>query len=418
MNDHPYFEELCALAASGMASADEVQELERHLQGCATCRESFTDFSQVSAGLLSAGHGPKLHQPTGMTARFVERAIAEGIPLHQPLRYLPIWASVRRIAWAGTMAAALIIVFLAGRNPQIFTDSLSTQPNEAAIHRSISTTGHSRTSRSVSTSEADSMEEEVKRLQAALQATTVDLHTANAEKQELKRAVADLNDQINRATGHDADIANRLAKSQTQLDQLRQQAEGKDTQIADLVDQVKQHETKNTDQVAWAAANQIQVHSLKNQLAEREATIEGQRKLLAVGSQARDLIIARNLHIIDVHDNNGAGQRQKAFGRIFYTEGKQIIFYAYDLDSASRLKKQVAFYVWGGTLGDRQAVKNLGVFRNDDAEAGRWVLTFDDPHVLAEINTVFVTAESNKDVMHPDGKQILFAYLGDKANHP
>ncbi len=418
MNNHEYFEELCALAASGLASADEFQELEKHLQDCATCRESFTDFSRVSAGLLSAGHDPKLQQPTGMAARFVERAITEGIPLHQPLRYIPIWASLRPLAWAGTIAAVLITVFFAGRNPQIFTDHLNSHHNEVAIHSPISTTGHSRTSSSVSTSESGSEEEKVKRFQAALHAAMVDLNTANAEKQELRRAVADLNDQLNRATAQDGDIAHQLAKSQAQLDQLRQQAEVKDTQIADLTGQVKQHEAKNTDEVAWAAGNQIQVHNLKSQLAEREATIEGQRKLLAVGSQARDLIIARNLHIIDVHDNNGAGQRQKAFGRIFYTEGKQIIFYAYDLDSASRLKKQVAFYVWGGTLGDRQTVKNLGVFRNDDAEAGRWVLTFDDPHVLAEINTVFVTAESNKDAMHPDGKQILFAYLGDKANHP
>ena len=421
MNNHEYFEELCALAASGLASVDEFQELEKHLHDCATCRESFTDFSRVSAGLLSAGHDPKLQQPTGMVARFVERAITEGISLHQPLRYIPIRVLLRPLAWAGAIAAALITVFVAGRNTQIFTDRLSyTHHNEVAIHSPISTTGQSRTSGSVSTSEPglEEEEEEVKRLQAALHAATVDLNIVNVEKQELKRAVADLNDQLNRATAQDGDIAHRLAKSQAQLDQLRQQSEVKDTQIEELTGQVKQHEAKNTDEVAWAAGNQIQVHNLKSQLAEREATIEGQRKLLAVGSQARDLIIARNLHIIDVHDNNGAGQRQKAFGRIFYTEGKQIIFYAYDLDSASRLKKQVAFYVWGGTLGDRQTVKNLGVFRNDDAEAGRWVLTFDDPHVLAEINTVFVTAESNKDAMHPDGKQILFAYLGDKANHP
>jgi len=75
--------------------------------------------------------------------------------------------------------------------------------------------------------------------------------------------------------------------------------------------------------------------------------------------------------------------------------------------------------VWGERLGSEKPIKSLGVFHTDDASDGRWVLTFDDPNVLAQINSVFVTAESaKKSIREPGGKRILFAFLGDKPNHP
>jgi len=46
-------------------------------------------------------------------------------------------------------------------------------------------------------------------------------------------------------------------------------------------------------------------------------------------------------------------------------------------------------------------------------------MTFDDPNVLSQINSVFVTAEaSNKHFDEPHGKKVLFAYFGSQPNHP
>jgi hypothetical protein len=46
-------------------------------------------------------------------------------------------------------------------------------------------------------------------------------------------------------------------------------------------------------------------------------------------------------------------------------------------------------------------------------------MTFDDPNVLSQINSVFVTAEtSNKHYDEPHGKKVLFAYFGSAPNHP
>jgi anti-sigma factor RsiW len=408
MNEHEQFEELCAVVAGGLGSVADLRELESHLQGCEECRDRFRDFSRIGAGILSAKTDPRHRPPAGMTARFVARAISEGIPLHRPARFLPTWASRQAFAWSGGLAAAILLAFLAGGNFQRIAGFVHRQNNEASVHSPVSAP----TKSDLVPADRSASEDTIKGLQATLNAAT-------ADRQRLTQAVADLNDQINAKTAHDGELSAQIAALQNQLDQLKEQSAAKDAEIASVSDQLKRRETANSDAIASSAASQLEVHDLREQVAERDSTIQNQRQLLAAGSQARDLIIARNLHIIDVHDNNGEGERQRAFGRIFYTEGKQIVFYAYDLDSAARLKKQqVAFYVWGGRLGDEKAAKNLGIFHNEDAAAGRWVLRFDDPHVLAEINTVFVTAESKKNAQRPDGRQILFAFLGDKANHP
>ena len=69
--------------------------------------------------------------------------------------------------------------------------------------------------------------------------------------------------------------------------------------------------------------------------------------MLAEGRDITDLMGARNLHIIDVRDADGKGKNQKSFGRIFYTEGKSLIFYAYDLDEGKVTKANYSFEVWG-----------------------------------------------------------------------
>jgi hypothetical protein len=409
MNEHEHFEELCALVVSGLASEEGFRELEDHLPDCGECRDRMGDFTRIGAEILSSKTGSdRAHRPPkGITGRFVARALAEGIPLREPTRLLPMWASRNPLAWAGTIAAGVLLAVLALGSLQRISSLGHRGYNEATARTPVSAPA---TGGAIA-GEGNPRADETVRLQG-------ELNTAIADKQRLSQAVAELNDQIKDKDAHDGELAAQVAALTSERDQLRLASSAKDTQIADLGTQLQRRQAVNSDQFASLAESQIQIRNLRDQLDEQNAMIQEQKSLLAAGSQARDLIIARNLHIIDVHDNNGEGERQRAFGRIFYTEGKQIVFYAYDLNSAAKLKKQVAFYVWGGKLGDEHAVRNLGIFRSEDPSAGRWVLTFDDPHVLAQINTVFVTAESKKNIERPDGRQILFAYLGDKANHP
>jgi hypothetical protein len=95
------------------------------------------------------------------------------------------------------------------------------------------------------------------------------------------------------------------------------------------------------------------------------------------------------------------------------------VFYAYDLEDPGRLKANVVFHVWGGKAGVKEVTHSLGILRKDDVGQSRWAMTFDDPRVLAQINSVFVTAESaNKHHDEPHGKKVLYAYFGSQPNHP
>jgi anti-sigma factor RsiW len=413
MNEHEHFEELAAAAAAGVASAEEFRELEDHLEGCQECRDRVRDFLAVGAGILAGGEN-RHRPPAGMRARFIARAAQEGIPLRHPSGLLPASVSRHPLAWSGVMSgavAAAVLLALLG-----FGGALKLRNPAQTTHRATAAnqaTAQPDPAKPVLVAAPDRMADdgETQKLQS-------ELAVAKTDQQHLTAEIADLDKQLQSKDASQSGLAAQVAQLQSQLDLLMQQSVAKDGEIASLNSQLETRNKYNADELASSAEAQLELGTLRQELAERDATIENQKQLLAAGSQARDLIIARNLHIIDVHDNKGDGERQQAFGRIFYTEGKQIVFYAYDLDSAAKLKQQVAFYVWGGKLGDEKAVKNLGIFHNEDVAAGRWVLTFDDPHVLAQINTVFVTAESRKNVERPDGKQILFAYLGAKPNHP
>jgi len=112
------------------------------------------------------------------------------------------------------------------------------------------------------------------------------------------------------------------------------------------------------------------------------------------------------------------GDTQKPFGRVFYTKGKSLIFYAYDLDQQAGLKRASTFQAWGSRGADRQQATSLGVFYEDNAAKKRWVLKFDDPKKLEQINAVFVTVEPNGGSHKPSGKPLLFAYLKVDPNHP
>jgi hypothetical protein len=127
---------------------------------------------------------------------------------------------------------------------------------------------------------------------------------------------------------------------------------------------------------------------------------------------------ARNLHITDVFDIDGTGSRKSAFGRVFYTEGKSLVFYAFDLDQPKVTSARHSFQAWAQLSDASTSAVNLGIFYVDDAAQKRWMLTFDNPQVLDRISAVFVTAEPHGGTARPTGQKLMFAYLGHEPNHP
>src|SRR5262249_46027362 len=144
---------------------------------------------------------------------------------------------------------------------------------------------------------------------------------------------------------------------------------------------------------ATIVADQAKMHDLAEELNEKTAALDKERQLLAVGRDVHDLMGARNLHIVDVVDTDPRGKTQPAFGRVFFTEGKSLIFYAFDLNEAKIEKANLQYRVWAKQEGGNRQVKSLGIFYSDDKAQRRWVFKCNDPKILNEIDSVFVTLE-------------------------
>jgi hypothetical protein len=242
------------------------------------------------------------------------------------------------------------------------------------------------------------------------------LRTAlNASQYQQQHLRAQLEETQKRADalGRSNDVANGLAADlKQQLDSARAAQAKAEPELANL-----RSERSTTEAVVLLQEREIQ--SLNQKLEDQSSKVDRERELLSAGREIRDLIAARNLHIIDVYDTDSRGKTRKAFGRVFYTEGKSLIFYAYDLSDQHPENNKFAFYVWGKRDSVPQLARNLGAMAKDDPAQKRWVLTVTDPSVLAEIDSVFVTLEpTGQPSERPSGKRLLTAFLGTAPNHP
>jgi hypothetical protein len=217
------------------------------------------------------------------------------------------------------------------------------------------------------------------------------------------------------------DLESKQAGRQDLLQQqfdLSQEVEAARTRTQNLQDKVESLERQGSEDKERATALETGVTDMTRLLRDREATIDQQQELLAHDRDIRDLMGARDLYVAEVYDVERTGETKKPYGRLFYTKGKSLIFYAYDLDQQAGLKNASTFQAWGRRGPDWQQALNLGIFFMDNASKKRWVLRFDDPKALAQIDAVFVTVEPNGGSHKPSRKPLLFAYLHIDPNHP
>jgi archaellum component FlaC len=410
LTDHQHFEELCALVASGQASEDHLLEWQEHAQECAECRSLRKDFEQTARAIVVSDNkrAPRYNVPAGMTERFVAHARSAGVPLSRngAAKQLHV-RSFRRLAFSTAAAAALaaLIAFLFW--------FFGTGPNGFPLFKKfygVNSSSH--------TYPVDDPGVESTWLQDNLQLQE-QVRDAQAERMVLVKQLRDMRQMLELAERKSVEINARLDELQHQNAQARGEEKGRVDEIAQLREQMERVSSQRNSYHAATLVLESQLTRMRNKVEELSSELEEAQQLNAAANQAKDLIVARNLHIVDVHDANEDGHQQRAFGRIFYTEGKSLVFYAYDLADPKSLNAKINFYVWGEKLGKTHPLKSLGIFHADNKTERRWVLTFDDPRVLAEIDSVFVTAESEKrPIKQPRGKKILYAYFGDKPNHP
>jgi predicted nucleic acid-binding Zn-ribbon protein len=215
-----------------------------------------------------------------------------------------------------------------------------------------------------------------------------------------------------------AGAASGLSELQSRLDSQEKQrveqlarAHALEARVAELTKQLQDRD----EEVARQGGS---VRERDDLLQQRESTIVRQQELLAHDRDIRDLMSARDLYIAEVYDVAKTGETNKPYGRIFYTKGKSLLFYAYDLDQQAGLKNASTFQAWGRRGTGHEQPVNLGILYEDSVANKRWVVKSEDARTLEQIDAVFVTVEPNGGSSRPSSKPLLFAYLRIHPNHP
>jgi hypothetical protein len=246
----------------------------------------------------------------------------------------------------------------------------------------------------------------------------VEIQQLESERRASREQLAALSHRLERAKQDLLALEAQLGTAKGQATEFQSRSQENARLAGELKNELDGVRASQSFSEATSAVQLARIRELSEKLAAQTAVFERERELLAAGKEIRDLMGARSLHIIDVFDVDGAGRSAKAFGRLFYTEGKALIFYAFDLTPRRHSRASHAFQAWGYRDPAPQSARSLGIFYADDKTQNRWVLKFDDPEVLAEIDSVFVTAEPPGGSPKPTGQKLLYAYLNGQPNHP
>lgn len=424
---HRRYERFCALASAGQLGGPEMFELNVHVGACRFCREFLASVNQMTVQALpllaeSKMEGLESDPPAEMRARFLDRLALEQVNrptstevldferasphmIKERQRTSLVESASKRGWFSGRAAAAVsaalllgVAGFYAGKRVRYFDNGA----NKAdAIAASIPT------AQSDNSVRIEDLEKQKGALQGQLVLLKRQLTTSANERDSLARQLADAVEKVS-AQKPAAETADRVTENQ----EVR-------VEVSLLQSEVDRLRLKLRDSDEKLAAERQTTVEVSEKLQLAEADLGRERDLKLAKNEMGEVVGSRNLHIVDVYDADANGKPQPAFGRVFYVEDKSLVFYAYDLDRPGQFKANVVFHVWGGKAGIKEVTHNLGIMRRDDPGQNRWAMTFDDPKVLAEINSVFVTAEvPNKSYDSPHGRKVLYAYFGGPPNHP
>ena len=418
---HEEFLELCAVSTTGELSDDERKRLAEHLAVCPECREASREFESaagIGAPLLSAHLAEAESRGNVSTSGVADLGSNAGLQNAPPEaaahahRDGPARPKVNwKFLWVPFAAAVLLTAALAvysyqagNRHGSEIAQNLSATRADSkldALEQRLSDAGHEREMLQAQLAGRDRLIRDLRRQLGNESAALDGVKTAEAN---LERKLQ--NDQAEKQL---------IAQQQNELHQKLSAAESAlEATKVELASAQRDHQKDRL----LGQSLEAQIDDLNAELQRNEQTIGKQDDLLADDRDIRDLMGARDLYIAEVYDVARDGRTRKPYGRVFYTKGKSLVFYAYDLDQQPGVKTASTFQAWGQRGPDRQQAVNLGIFYQDNMAKKRWILKFDDPRKLAQVNAVFVTVEPRGGSRKPDGKSLLFASLRIQPNHP
>jgi hypothetical protein len=429
MSKHEHYQEICAVASIGQASSAELAELQQHMASCTECRQRYSDFMEIGANQyavttkddpeLSASEADACIDSALLRERFFKRAESQGIVFsHAGTETTLPEPRVRFFTtknWPALAARAAVAVFLAG------AVALSGYYLGGRRLQIAPVTHHS--PESPSTAQVDHNGQQLRSRLASLEAENLtlanELESLMSSYARASSAVARLQNESAATEKERSALLTDIKERDATIDTMRKRVDESQAAVVSVRAELETVLDGRTEDQANLIESRVRVRDLTEQLAEKSNALEREKELLVAGRDVRELMASRNLHIVDVFDTDPKGKTRQAFGRIFLTEGKSLIFYAYDLNDPRVQSAGYHYRVWGKREGTSQGAKSLGIFYSDDKSQKRWVLQYDDPKVLQEIDSVFVTLEPpDGNPTQPKGDKLMYAYLRGQANHP
>jgi hypothetical protein len=434
---HDEFRALCAIATSGSLTEDESSRLEEHLFVCLECRKAAQEYETVTRIVmpsLALDFPTDVREfPEGWSQERSKQELFRQLDLRKPsnsgqLRVFgssgagyvkPAVASERdeSFAWLHGMtrmlpyaAAGIASAALIGLLGYQLGEKRGVDPVPMSQRRAVSVKDQR--------DEISAMSQERQLLRAQLQDRDKAIANLTGKTAHQLAEIQELKSEDHQAQDSYRSAQEESAQTASERDGLRHKLEQAQSDLALMQTDMESLRQQRSSEAARVAELEIRLGQFPELLNDRDATIEQQRELLARDRDIRDLMGARDLYIAEVFDVGRDGETKKPFGRVFYTKGKSLIFYAYDLDQQPGLREASTFQAWGRRGPDVTQAMNLGIFYIDNTTHKRWVLKFDDPKSLDQIDAVFVTVEPKGGSRKPSGKQLLFAYLRVEPNHP
>ena len=426
-DEHDIFKKRCALAASGSLAPAELSELRAHLEHCEECREVLLQYRILTTqGMRSLAdvYGDRFEAAAWDGANVRERLLARVSNDQQMLlhRKSPSSASVRfnflrRIATnhfakmalaAGLILAVTSGAYRLGLRKQTAPD-VKTTPDLAEV-------------------QLQKLVQEKNAAGELSSAQTNKLAELQSESSDKQRKIEKLQSALHALEIRSSELAAVNGQSAAQLQSLLQQRNEMNAQLQSVSQAYESDKTELANLRSERDKTLQRTSALESKIADLSATNRDQERRLKDAEQylvsdrdIRELMGARKLYIADVFDVDGSSRTKKPFGRVFYTQGKSLIFYAFDLDREPGVVNASTFQVWGqreAPQGEQPLPMNLGILYMDNESNRRWVLRFDDPKQLAEIDAVFVTVEPRGGSHKPTSKPFLYALLRKEVNHP
>src|SRR5450432_67026 len=428
------YAELCALANSGTLSRKEISALNTHVAVCEYCREQLLDFRAITStgmahlGATQPGQASADDKGWSMdrakTQLFARIAMEEAAmrpklvtkvdpATTKRVPFLPsVSPSAFRLHYAAAVAVFVLAMALAyrlGENVGIQKEAPATQV-ASQITPPPATANNANNADAVrAAAAADQLR--LQKLQDELKQQSADLADFKAQQKQLEQ---ERQKQLSAIAALNAEKTSTAAER----DSMRQRLEETQAALVNTQQKLDVLREEGSHQLIRTANLQLRVDELSTRLKDNDANLQRDEALPAGDREVRELMGARDLYIADVFDIDREGKMQKAFGRVFYTGGKSLIFYAFDLDRQPGARDSRTYQAWGRRGPSDKRPLNMGVLSLDNVANKRWSLHVDDPKLLAQVDAVFVTAETHAGVQKPTGKQLLFASLRTPPNHP